>query len=126
MQKILILAKDGVAHDGEVASRLGLKGIPAAAEGLAIASILRIAHETKTKIHLCRLSTAEGVELVRQAKKKGIQVTADVSVQHCHLTDMDIGYFNTHAHLKPPLRSIARQRCALPRLKRRHDRCDLF
>jgi dihydroorotase len=99
------LGKDGVAHDGEIASRLGLKGIPAAAEGLAIASILRIAHETKTKVHLCRLSTAEGVDLVRQAKKQGIQVSADVSAQHCHLTEHDIGFFNSHAHLKPPLRS---------------------
>lgn len=99
------LAKNGVAHDGEMASRLGLKGIPAAAEGLAIASILRIAQETNTKIHLCRLSTAEGVALVRDAKRQGIQVTADVSAQHIHLTDFDIGYFNTHANLKPPLRS---------------------
>lgn len=99
------LAKDGIAHDGEVASRLGLKGIPAAAESLAIASILRIAQETKTKIHICRLSTAEGVELIRQAKKQGLTVTADVSTQHCHLTDHDIGYFNAHANLKPPLRT---------------------
>lgn len=99
------LAKEGVAHDGEIASRLGLKGIPAAAECLAIASILRIAHETKTKVHLCRLSTAESVDLVRQAKKQGVQVTADVSAQHCHLTEHDIGFFNSHAHLKPPLRS---------------------
>jgi dihydroorotase len=99
------LAQNGVAHDGEVASRLGLKGIPAAAESLAIASILRIAHETNAKIHLCRLSTAEGVDLVRQAKKQGVHITADVSAQHCHLTDHDIGYFNTHANLKPPLRS---------------------
>ena len=106
------LAKDGVAHDGEIASRLGLKGIPAAAECLAIASILRIAHETKTKVHLCRLSTAEGVDLVRQAKKQGIQVTADVSAQHCHLIDHDIGYFNSHANLKPPLRSM-RDKAAL-------------
>ena len=106
------LAKDGVAHDGEIASRLGLKGIPAAAESLAIASILRIAQETKTKIHLCRISTAEGVDLIRQAKKQGAQVTADVSAQHCHLTDFDIGYFNSHANLKPPLRST-RDKAAL-------------
>lgn len=99
------LAQNGVAHDGEIASRLGLKGIPSVAEGLAIASILRIAQETKTKIHLCRLSTAEGVELVRQAKRQQLQVTADVSSQHCHLTDHDIGYFNSYANLKPPLRS---------------------
>jgi len=99
------LGRDGVAHDGEIASRLGLKGIPAAAESLAISSILRVAHETKTKVHLCRLSTAEGVDLVRQAKKMGIQVTADVSAQHCHLTDHDIGFFNAQANIKPPLRS---------------------
>ena len=106
------LAKDGVAHDGEIASRLGLKGIPAAAECLAIASILHIAHETKTRVHLCRLSTAESVDLVRRAKKQGVQVTADVSAQHCHLTDHDIGYFNSHANLKPPLRTT-RDKAAL-------------
>ncbi len=100
------LAKNGVAHDGEIASRLGLKGIPAAAESLAIATILRIASETKTKVHLCRLSTAEGVELVKQAKQQGIAVTADVSANHLHLTEHDIGYFNAQANLRPPLRSI--------------------
>ena len=99
------LGLNGVAHDGEIASRLGLKGIPAAAESLAIAIILRIAQQTNTRIHLCRISSAEGVELIRAAKKNGVQVSADVSAQHCHLTDMDIGYFNAHAHLKPPLRS---------------------
>jgi dihydroorotase len=95
------LAKDGVAHDGEVAARLGLKGIPAAAETLAIASILRIAKETGAKVHLCRLSTSEGVEMVRAAKKAGQQVTCDVSANHLHLTDFDIGYFDANTHLKP-------------------------
>jgi len=99
------LAKDGVAHDGEVASRLGLKGIPSAAESLMIASILRIAAETKTNIHFCRLSSADGVALVREAKKNGVSVTADVSAHHLHLTEHDIAYFNTHAHIKPPLRT---------------------
>jgi dihydroorotase len=99
------LAKDGVAHDGEVASRLGLKGIPTAAEALSIASLLRIAAETKAKLHLCRVSTAEGVDLIRQAKKNGVNVTADVSIQHLHLTEHDIGYFDTNAHIKPPLRT---------------------
>jgi dihydroorotase len=99
------LAKDGVAHDGEVAARLGLKGIPSAAETLAIASILRIAKETGAKVHLCRLSTAEGVEMVRAAKKAGQQVTCDVSANHLHLTDFDIGFFDANTHLKPPARS---------------------
>ncbi len=99
------LAKDGVAHDGEVAARLGLKGIPAAAETLAISSILRIAKETGAKVHLCRLSTSEGVEMIRAAKKAGQQVTCDVSANHLHLTDFDIGYFDANTHLKPPVRS---------------------
>lgn len=99
------LAKDGVAHDGEVAARLGLKGIPAAAETLAIASILRIAKETGAKVHLCRLSTAEGVDMVRVAKKAGQKISCDVSANHLHLTDFDIGFFDSNAHLRPPLRS---------------------
>ena len=99
------LAKNGVAHDGEVASRLGLKAIPAAAEALAIAMLLRIAKETKTKLHLCRISSAEGVGLIRQAKQNGIAVTADVSAQHLHLTDNDIGFFNALASVRPPLRN---------------------
>jgi len=100
------LVAQGVAHDGEVASRLGLKGIPSATESLAISTILRIASETKTKIHLCRISSAEGVDLINQAKQKGVAVTADVSAHHLHLTEHDIGFFNALAHLKPPLRSI--------------------
>ncbi len=108
------LTLDGVAHDGEVAGRLGLKGIPSAAESLSIATILRIAAETKTKIHFCRLSTAEGVGLIKQAKENGVAITADVSVHHLHLTEHDIGYFNTQAHLKPPLRT-SRDREALCR-----------
>ena len=99
------LAKNGVAHEGEVASRLGLKGIPAAAESIALQTLIRIAQSTKTPLHICRLSTAEGVDLVRKAKQQGINITADVSIQHLHLTDMDVGYFNSMAHVKPPLRT---------------------
>jgi len=98
------LASGGTAHDGEVASRLGLKGIPAAAETLAIASILTIARETGASIHLCRLSTAEGVEMVRAAKQQGLPVTCDVSINHLHLTEHDIGFFDPNCHLRPPLR----------------------
>lgn len=100
------LAKDGVAHDGEVATRLGLKGIPSAAESLRISTMLGIAAETNTKIHFCRISTAAGVELIRTAKANGIAVSADVSAHHLHLTEHDIGYFNSLAHVKPPLRTI--------------------
>lgn len=99
------LAANGVAHDGEVATRLGLKGIPSAAEALALASILRIAQETGAKVHISRLSTAEGVAMIRAAKAQGLTITCDVSANHLHLTEHDIAYFNTNCHLKPPLRS---------------------
>ncbi len=99
------LAKGGVAHDGEVASRLGLKGIPSAAEALALASILRIAKETGARIHISRLSTAEGVGMIREAKKQGVNISCDVSANHLHLTEHDIGFFDTNCHLKPPLRT---------------------
>ena len=99
------LAKDGVAHDGEIASRLGLKGIPSAAEALALASILRIAKETGARIHISRLSTAEGVAMIRDAKKHGLKITADVSANQLHLTEHDIAYFDANCHLKPPLRT---------------------
>ena len=99
------LAKGGVAHDGEVASRLGLKGIPSAAEALALASILRIAKETGARIHISRLSTAEGVGMIREAKKQGVHISCDVSANHLHLTEHDIGFFDANCHLKPPLRT---------------------
>lgn len=99
------LAKGGVAHDGEVASRLGLSGIPAAAETVALATILRLAAETGARIHLCRLSTRDSVNLVREAKAQGLAVTCDVSINHLHLTEHDIGFFNANCHLHPPLRS---------------------
>jgi dihydroorotase len=99
------LAENGVAHDGEVATRLGLKGIPSAAEALALATILRIAQETKAKIHISRLSTAEGVDMIRKAKQQGLNISCDVSMNHLHLTEHDIAYFDTNCHLKPPLRT---------------------
>lgn len=99
------LAKGGVAHDGEVAARLGLKGIPSAAEALAVASILRIAQTTGANVHLCRLSTAEAVDMVRTAKTQGIKVSCDISANHLHLTEHDIGFFNANCHLKPPVRT---------------------
>lgn len=99
------LAKDGVAHDGEIASRLGLKGIPSAAEALALASILRIAKETGARIHISRLSTAEGVEMIREAKKINPNISCDVSANQLHLTEHDIGFFDSNCHVKPPLRT---------------------
>jgi dihydroorotase len=106
------LGKGGVAHDGEVATRLGLPGIPTAAETIAITTILALARETNVRVHLCRLSTADGVALVRAAKKEGLAVTCDVAIHHLHLCDIDIGWFDSNAHLVPPLRTT-RDRAAL-------------
>ncbi|MFA6015199.1 MAG: dihydroorotase [Gallionellaceae bacterium] len=99
------LAKDGVAHDGEVATRLGLPAIPVIAETIALSTMLKLARETGVKLHICRISSAEGVEMVRAAKKEGLPVTCDVSMNHVHLTEMDIGFFDANCHLMPPLRS---------------------
>lgn len=106
------LARDGVAHDGEVATRLGLPAIPAFAETIALSTILALVRETGTRVHFCRLSSAAGVAMVRAAKAEGLPVSCDISVHHAHLADVDIGYFDSHYHLIPPLRGT-RDRDAL-------------
>jgi dihydroorotase len=99
------LAKDGVAHDGEVASRLGLPGIPVAAETVALFTHVQLARLTGAKLHVTRLSSAAGLDLIDRARAEGADITCDVSINHLHLSDMDIGYFNPNCHLVPPLRS---------------------
>ncbi len=99
------LARGGVAHDGEVATRLGLAAIPAIAETVAVGTILQLMAATGARVHLARLSSAEGVALVAEAKARGIPVTCDVSAHHLHLCDRDIGDFDAQAHLVPPLRA---------------------
>jgi len=106
------LSKGGVAHDGEVATRLGLPAIPAAAETIALATIFALIRETRVDVHLCRLSTAEGVAMVRAAKQEGLPITCDVAIHHLHLCDVDIGWFDAQAHVTPPFRG-ARDRAAL-------------
>ena len=101
------LARDGVAHDGEVASRLGLTGIPVSAETVAIATALQLARATGVRLHLARLSSAAGVEMVREAVQSGLKVSCDVAIHHLHLSDADIGYFDSRARMDPPLRTLA-------------------
>jgi dihydroorotase len=99
------LAKNGAAHDGEVATRLGLPTIPVIAETIALNTMLLLARETGALLHVCRISSAAGVELIRAAKRDGLNVTCDVSINHVHLTENDIGYFDANCHLIPPLRA---------------------
>jgi dihydroorotase len=94
----------GVAASGALATRLGLAGVPVAAETIALHTILELMRATGARVHLCRLSSAAGVALVRQAKLDGLNVTCDVSINSLHLTDADIGYFDSRARLNPPLR----------------------
>ena len=100
------LARGGVAHDGAVASRLGLPGIPALAETVALATILQLARETGARVQLARLSTREGIAMVRAAKAQGLAVTCDVACTHVHLSENDLVGFDSHMHLVPPLRSL--------------------
>lgn len=101
------LSNNGVAHDGEVATRLGLPPIPVCAETIALSNIIMLARETGAKVHLCRLSSAEGVSMVRAAKKQGMSITCDVAINHMHLSEMDIGFFDSNCHLVPPLRGLS-------------------
>jgi len=95
---------NGVAAKGPLATRMGLSGVPAIAETIALSTIFELVRDTGARVHLCRLSSAAGIELVRRAKAEKLPVTCDVSINHLHLIDMDIGYFNAAMRLTPPLR----------------------
>lgn len=101
------LADGGVAHDGEVATRLGLPAVSVCAETVALSNIILMARETGATVHLCRISSAEGVAMVRAARQQGLSVTCDVAANHMHLSEMDIGFFDSNCHLVPPLRGLS-------------------
>lgn len=98
------LAKGGVAASGALASRLGLSGVPVSAETIALHTLFELMRVTGARVHVQHLSSAAGVELVREAKAEGLPVTCDVTANHVHLIDMDIGYFDAQFRLDPPLR----------------------
>jgi dihydroorotase len=102
----------GVAASGPLATRMGLSGVSVAAETIALHTIFELVRSTRTRVHLCRISSAQGVDLIRKAKAEGLPVTADVSINSLHLTDADMGYFDSRARLTPVLR-LQRDRDAL-------------
>ena len=106
------LSQGGVAHEGEVASRLGLTGIPVEAETVALETHLRLARLTGAKLHITRVSSAAALECIERARAGGLDVSCDVAAHHLHLCDMDIGYFDPQCYVVPPLRS-QRDRAAL-------------
>jgi dihydroorotase len=106
------LRNTGCVHEGEVGTRLGLPGIPEAAETVAVARDLALIEQTGVRAHFCSLTSARAVAMLAEAQKQGLPVTADVAAHHLHLTEHDIGYFNTQCHVRPPLRGL-RDRDAL-------------
>lgn len=99
------LGRSGVAHSGAVASRLGLSGVPVMAETIALHTIFELVRATGAHVHLCRISSAASVDLIRAVKKEGLPITCDVGAHHVHLTDADIGFFDSNARVVPPFRS---------------------
>jgi dihydroorotase len=101
------LAANGVMHEGRVATELGLRGIPAAAEDVMIARDILLAEMTGAHVHIAHLSTRGGVELVRQAKARGVRVTAEVTPHHLVLTDEAVRRYDPNTKMNPPLRTAA-------------------
>ncbi|RKG30609.1 dihydroorotase [Acinetobacter tianfuensis] len=99
------IAKDGCVHEGFIASRQGLPMIPALAETVAISKYLLMIEATGVRAHFGLLSCGASVELIKQAKAKGLPVTCDVAMHQLHLTDQVIDGFNSLAHVRPPLRA---------------------
>lgn len=99
------LAGNGCVHEGEVGTRLGLPGIPEAAETVGVARDLALIEQTGVRAHFCGLSSARAVAMIAEARARGLPVSADVTAHHLHLTEHDIGQFNTQCHVLPPLRA---------------------
>jgi len=99
------LSDKGCMHEGEISTRLGLAGIPDAAETVIVARDLALIEQTGVRAHFARLSSAHSVDLVVQAREKGLKVTADVAMHNLHLTEYDVSDFNTLCRVIPPLRS---------------------
>jgi dihydroorotase len=103
----MTLAQGGAMHEGIVSTRLGLKGIPAAAEEIMVARDILLAELTGGHVHLCHMSTRGSVELIRRAKEKGLRVTAEACPHHFTLTHEACEGYDTNAKMNPPLREAA-------------------
>ncbi|MEP7327097.1 MAG: dihydroorotase, partial [Gemmatimonadota bacterium] len=101
------LSAGGVMHEGIISTRLGLKGIPAAAEEIMVARDIILAELTGGQVHLCHMSTRGSVELIRRAKEKGLKVTAEATPHHFSLTHERCEGYDTNAKMNPPLREAA-------------------
>lgn len=100
------LANDGCAHEGRVATRLGLPGIPEAAETAAVAHTLALIVETGVRAHFCRLTTGRAARMIARARFDGLPVTADVAIPYLFLSENDLSEFDSQCHVLPPLRTV--------------------
>ena len=100
------LADGGIVHDGPVATRLGLPGIPEIAESIGVARELLLVEQTGTRVHFCHLSTGPAVDMIRDARAHGLPVSADVAIHQLLLCEQDVGSFDGRCHVRPPLRSL--------------------
>jgi len=103
----LQLANQGVMNEGFCSTKLGLRGAPTVAEDVMVARNLLLAEYTGGRLHLCHLSTAGGVRMVRDAKARGVQVTCEVTPHHLVLTDAAVCDYDTNFKMNPPLRAEA-------------------
>lgn len=99
------LRNNGVVHEGPISTRLGLPPIPETAETVAVSRALLLVEQTGARVHFCRISTVRSIELLADAKLRGLDITADVGIAYLHLTELDIGTFNTDCFVLPPFRS---------------------
>ncbi len=112
-----MLTRGGCMNEGAVATRLGLPGMPAAAEEIAVAREIALAKMTGVSVHLAHISTAGAVELIRHAKSKGVPVTAEAAPHHFSLTEERVGKYDTHAKMNPPLRKESDRKAIIKGLK---------
>lgn len=99
------LSQGGCVHEGIISTRLGLPGLPEAAETVAVARELMLIEQTGVRAHFCHLSTAHSMHMIARARHDGLPVSMGVTPHHLHLTEMDIGFFNSQCHVLPPLRT---------------------
>jgi len=111
------LAENGVMNEGELSTRLGLSGIPAAAEAIMLERDIRLVEITGGRYHAAHLSTAEGIEVVRRAKERGLPVTCDTAPPYFALNELAVSEYRTFSKLSPPLRSESDRQAVVAAIK---------
>jgi dihydroorotase len=111
------LSGNGVMNEGEVSTQLGLAGIPCASEDVMVSRDIQVAELTGSRLHICHVSTAGSVRLIRAAKKRGVKVTAEVTPHHFILTDEAVSRYDTNAKMNPPLRGNKDREAVIEGLK---------